>query len=84
VRWWRKAAGQGYAAAQYRLGVMYDTGKGVPQDFVQAHMWFDLAASQGNKPAAENRDVAAGKMSPADISRSQRLARAWMETHKAK
>ena len=33
----RLDAEQGDAHAQYSLGVMYDTGKGVPQDYVQAH-----------------------------------------------
>ena len=28
------------------LGLMYEIGKGVPQDYVQAYVWFDLAASQ--------------------------------------
>jgi TPR repeat protein len=33
-------------AAQAKLGLMYEIGKGVPQDYVQAYLWFDLAASQ--------------------------------------
>jgi TPR repeat protein len=35
-------------AAQAKLGLMYEIGKGVPQDYVQAHMWFNLAASQSS------------------------------------
>ena len=31
---------------QFFLGVMYDDGEGVPQDYVQAHMWCNLAASR--------------------------------------
>jgi TPR repeat protein len=33
VKWYRKAADQGNAVAQYDLGVMYDKGQGVPQNF---------------------------------------------------
>ena len=33
----RSAAEQGDAVAQYSLGVMYNNGRGVPQDHVQAH-----------------------------------------------
>ena len=33
VNWFRKAAEQGYAQAQYKLGVMYDEGLGVTQDY---------------------------------------------------
>ena len=43
VGWWRKAAEQGYAKAQFNLGIMYGNGRGVPQDYVEAHMWFNLA-----------------------------------------
>ena len=41
---WRPLAEQGDAKAQVNLGYMYAIGRGVPQDNVLAHMWFDLAA----------------------------------------
>ncbi len=34
------AAEQGYAIAQYNLGVMYDKGPGVPEDDKTAVKWF--------------------------------------------
>jgi TPR repeat protein len=35
--------------AQVSLGVMYSKGRGVRQDFLRAHMWFNVAAaSTGN------------------------------------
>ncbi len=82
VKWHRKAAEQGHAVAQNNLGVMYGKGHGVPQDYVQAHMWFDLAASrfppgEGRDIAVKNRDIAAEKMTPAQISEAQKLARGW-------
>ena len=40
-------AEQGNAKAQGYLGVMYDNGQGMPQDFVLAHMWARKAAEQG-------------------------------------
>jgi TPR repeat protein len=36
-RLFRPLAEQGIAAAQYNLGLMYDKGHGVTQDYVQAH-----------------------------------------------
>ena len=45
--WYRKAAEQGYASAQYSLGVMYREGRGVPKDDAQAATWFTKAAEQG-------------------------------------
>ncbi len=39
VHWYTKSAEQGFAAAQYNLGMMYAEGKGVPQDDKQAVHW---------------------------------------------
>ena len=36
MRLWRPLADQGNAEAQYSLGLMYDNGQGVPQDYAQA------------------------------------------------
>ena len=82
MKWYRLAAEQGDAPAQYNLGVAYATGQGVPQDYVQAHMWFDLAASRFSEAeqrdhAVKNRDLAASKMTPAQIAKAQRLALEW-------
>lgn len=51
---WRPLAEQGNAFAQYSLGVMYDTGRGVPQDYTEAARWFRLAAEQGHASAQFN------------------------------
>ena len=40
-------AEQGYASAQFNLGLMYDKGQGVPQDYKTAVKWYRLAAEQG-------------------------------------
>ena len=60
---------------------MYEDGKGVPQDYVQAHMWYNLAAAQGGMAGdttVKNRDRVAKRMTPAQIAEAQRLAREWM------
>ena len=48
IGWYRKAADQGYAPAQFSLGVMFDSGQGVPQSSVQAVTWYRKAADQGH------------------------------------
>jgi TPR repeat protein len=48
MSWYRKAADQGYATAQYNLGTMYDRGNGVPQDYAAAVSWYRKAAEQGH------------------------------------
>ena len=61
---------------------MYDEGQGVPQYYILAHMWYNLAASRtlaskaGNrKKAVMNRDRVASKMPPAQIAEAEGLAR---------
>ncbi|MFZ6760399.1 tetratricopeptide repeat protein [Undibacterium sp. Ji50W] len=50
----RPAAQEGDAAAQNMLGAMYQYGKGVPQDYVQAVDWYKKAAMQGETVAQYN------------------------------
>ncbi len=45
-REFRPLAEQGTAEAQFNLGRVYGEGLGVPQDYAEAHMWFNLAASR--------------------------------------
>lgn len=47
VKWYRKAAEQGYAFAQNNLGICYENGRGVTQDYNEAVKWFRKAAEQG-------------------------------------
>jgi TPR repeat protein len=57
VKWYRKAAEQGYAEAQHNLGRMYFTGRGVDQDHAEAMRWFRQAADQENAAAQHNLGV---------------------------
>lgn len=56
-RLWRPLADQGNANAQYFLGVMYDGGWGVLQDYAAAASWYQKAADQGNANAQHNLAV---------------------------
>jgi hypothetical protein len=57
MAWYRKAADQGYAAAQSNLGIMYERGQGVPQDYTQAVDWYRKAADRGNAVAQNNLGI---------------------------
>ena len=39
VKWYKLAAEQGYARAEYNLGMMYENGTGVRQDYKIALKW---------------------------------------------
>ena len=75
AKWYRLAAEQGHTRAQYGLGAMYISGQDVIQEYMMAHMWFNIAASGGNANAAKHRDILAKRMTAADISKAQQLAR---------
>jgi TPR repeat protein len=49
--WYRKAADQGDAKAQFIVGTLYFTGQGVPQDYVQSAAWLRKSAEQGDADA---------------------------------
>jgi len=57
VAWFRKAADQGFAAAQNELGSCYYLGNGVSQDYAQAVHWFRKAADQGDRSGQWNLGV---------------------------
>jgi len=63
------------------LGVRYYFRMGVPQDGLQAHMWFNLTASKQQNGELREQVVAprgrvAERMTPYQRAEAQRLARA--------
>jgi hypothetical protein len=79
--WYRCAADHGLAGAQFNLGMMYVEGQGVSRDYVQAHMWLNLAAAQipslgtnQRNTTVDARDRVASKMTPQQIVEAQQLA----------
>ncbi len=57
AEWFEKAARRGLAVAQYRLGTLYERGRGVPQDVKKALDWYEKAARAGNVKAMHNLAV---------------------------
>jgi uncharacterized protein len=67
---------QGDSNNLYKLGLIYSTGPEV--NLVQAHMWFNLAATRGSEAAKECRRELADQMSKDQIAQAQRSAREWL------
>lgn len=65
-------AEQGEARAQYDLGLLYDTGRGVPQSNEAALQWYQRAAEQGEPRAQYNLGLmyANGQGVPQDYARA--------------
>ena len=58
VKWYRKAAEQGNAYAQFNLGNAYYNGNGVEQDYAEAVKWYQKAAEQENEYIANSAKAA--------------------------
>ena len=66
------------------INAPYNEGEGVPQDYVEAHMWYNLAAAQ---QVGEDRDLTvvfrddvAELMTTEQVAEAQRRAREWTPT----
>jgi Sel1 repeat/TonB C terminal len=68
--------------AAYRLGWMYARGNGVPQDYVEAHTWLNIATARAfadeQRSYAQVRDGVAREMTGAQIAGAERRAREWL------
>ena len=72
---WQAAADSGDRHAMLELGRLYLQGLGAPQDYVLAHMWFNLAAARGEREALNEREALAAKMTPEQVATAQKMAR---------
>ena len=75
------ASETGLPEAQYFLGLMYDKGQGVAQDFVVAHAWLNLAVAHAEPRLRSRwvliRNAVASKMTEAQLAEARRLAYTW-------
>ena len=80
---WQSSAEAGDGRAMLALGRVYARGLGVPQDFVEAHKWLNLAAGLGSAEAATERDALANEMTAEERAEARKLARAWWSSMRA-
>src|SRR5262245_42754941 len=57
----RPLARRGYAPAQFKFGLMYVSGDGVPQNYREASKWYRKAAIRGNAAAQRNLGLMFGQ-----------------------
>jgi len=72
--WFFKAGNQGIAAAQFNIGLMYQQGRGVPTNKVEAYKWYNVAAAQGFTKAAAAREILNYELSRAEVLEAERRA----------
>jgi TPR repeat protein len=76
ARWFRLAAEQGHAEAQFHLGILY--APMALNNLVLAHKWLNLAAARGHVNAVEVLEIVESRMTPEQITEAQELAREWL------
>jgi TPR repeat protein len=62
VQWLQRAADQGHGLAQRDLGWLYELGRGVDQDALEAFFWYSLASRQDSGRARLRRDALAATL----------------------
>tara|TARA_R110002110_G_scaffold415794_1_gene656140 strand:+ start:9055 stop:9987 length:933 start_codon:yes stop_codon:yes gene_type:complete len=88
-----KASEQGHRYAQFKLGEMYQKGKGIKVDLIKAYMWFNIAAvisskndygkeeQEIDKDSAMQRKLILERLNPGQVEEAQSLTREWLERH---
>ena len=76
----RALASRGSPEAQILLGMAFALGVGVFENPVLAHMWFSVAAANGNAAAAPSREAVEAGMTPEQIGRASGLARRCLDS----
>ncbi|MFN3351819.1 tetratricopeptide repeat protein [Pseudorhodoplanes sp.] len=80
IAWWKRAAAQGHAEAQFMLATQYLYGLAIPADYGQAYTWALIASqSESLSESARNevRKLMAeirGRLTPAEIKAAQEAA----------
>lgn len=75
MKWYRRAAAQGYDSAELNLGLCYSRGIGVRRNQREAVRWYRLAARHGNSVAQYNLGLRYERGN--GVRRSLKMARYW-------
>ncbi len=82
--WYGKAAEQGNVDAQGTLGVLYSIGQGVPQSYVEAYYWLDLAAAvkgPRQQQYAANRQMVGTHLTVDEVTGIEQRVAKWLAAH---
>ena len=70
----REAAENGNTGEMLTLGLMYDEGIGVTQDYAEAYVWYSVAVMLEDKDAEKLRDTAESKLTSSEKLAAQSRA----------
>lgn len=67
AKWFEKAAERGVVDSQFNLGVLFESGQGLPKNVNDAFVWYSIAAAQGDQFAKTRIEVLKSTLDPADL-----------------
>lgn len=70
--YYRRLALDGHSGAQFKLGELYATGRGVGQNLNQAYLWYGMAARAGHVQAKTRQAQVAANLQPAEVRQVDR------------
>ena len=72
AKWFEKAAQRGVVDSQFNLGVLFESGQGLPQDMESALVWYSIGGAQGDQMAAGRVAVLRKTLSEDQIARADK------------
>ena len=67
ANWFEKAAERGVVDSQFNLGVLFESGQGIPKNMTDAFVWYSIAAGQGDQFAKTRVEVLKTTLDKADL-----------------
>ncbi len=74
AKWFEKAAQRGVVDSQYNLGVLFESGQGLPKNLTEAYVWYSIAAKQGDQFARKHIETLKDQIGKADAARADARA----------
>ena len=68
AKWFEKAAERGVVDSQFNLGVLFESGQGLPKNVPDAFVWYSIAATQGDQFAKTRVGVLSDTLPEADVT----------------
>jgi len=72
AKWFEKAAERGVVDSQFNLGVLFESGQGLPLDEEAALVWYSIAGAQGDQMAAGRVNILRKTLGEEQLSRADK------------
>jgi GAF domain-containing protein len=79
--WFNRAAEHGSLKAQSKIGFLYRSGRGVPQDLNKAYFWAAVASARGDEVNKNLAALLSSSMTRTQTAAIEEQATAWLRQH---